>query len=100
MSVTHRKGSVLPKCPAGGASLYDYSTRIRPDAEGRAACPTCGKVVQLQRRYAWRIRDRIPAHNAQPIGSNEAEAHYRARLMQDGDEFPTLLKDSTAQEQI
>ena len=64
MSTTHRRFSAQPKCEAGGASLYDYSTRIQPDAEGRAAGPICGKVVQLQRRFAWRPRTRIPAHNS------------------------------------
>lgn len=89
MSATHRKGSAVPKCPAGGASLYDYSTTIKPDTDGRAACPVCSKVVQLQRRYEWRIRDRIPAHNAAPIGPNETESHYRERLNY-GDEVAAM----------
>ncbi len=60
---TYRRYSVVPKCGAGGRSLYDYSTMKRADDDGRVECPECGKVVQLQRQFAWRMRTRIPQHN-------------------------------------
>lgn len=56
--------SLRLNCLAGGDNYYSYGgTNIaRVDAEGKAPCPLCGKIVKL-RAYQPGFRRFIPAHH-------------------------------------
>lgn len=60
-------------CKATGRSYYSYGARLskgedppHPDAEGRVACPVCGKVIKLKMNtLEKRFRTIIPWHKPQ-----------------------------------
>ena len=55
---------IRTRCDASMQNFYSYGGKkvAGPDEAGRAACPTCGKVVKLANDQKGR-RTRIPAHN-------------------------------------
>ena len=50
-------------CAASFQRFSNFASSSRADADGRAPCPECGKVVLLMRLAPnGAIRDRIPKH--------------------------------------
>jgi hypothetical protein len=58
----NRKYSAGVKCNASGSDFYSYAAGS-PDADGRAACPMCGKRVKLREVRTYIKSWLIPAHN-------------------------------------
>lgn len=60
----YRRNSCRRKCAASGDDYYAYSVSSHPGADGRAACPQCGKMLKLVvKLMTGRRRYTVPAHN-------------------------------------
>lgn len=68
-----------PVCPASFTHLTAYANSVGKDADHRAPCPVCLKVVKLRKVGIDRYRETIPYHHAQPNEANLA----RARAIRD-----------------
>lgn len=54
-------------CPSALLNYAHFAGAVRPDNQGRAPCPLCGKTVQLMARGRVPQKTYIPRHKrAQP----------------------------------